>query len=456
MGDALGKLDEALGAELLRADLLGAPRPRVAERYEVRRVIGRGARGLVVEAFDGRLERTVALKLSVAEGQGEEALGEARALAQLDHPNVVRVHDVDLVSIPIDGTPFRLTLVAMTHVPGKTVRAWLAEEKRGLQQILTTFAAAGHGLAAAHDAKIVHRDFKPDNVLIGQDGVVRVADFGFAIPAASFYGAPADQADLAGTAPYLAPEAWRGATTRRSDQFSFGVSLVEALTGDPVPAGTEPPKDVPSEVWSALQRATHREPGERFHSMHDVVNVLEREAMVIDLSEKIERKFRGFVRLLVIAATVATACYLAFRAVTSRGPEVETITTATPGYRPLDLDPCEIPTCQPAGNARTVSEAGFRLVDRDPAQAACLSVHAAIRAETERDVFVLGAAYFNLGRAMAKRGCPEMAYRAYRTSLCKRPEWPRNPSVIGIVKRACQDLYLGTCDSSCREPLWYP
>ena len=132
-------------------------------------------------------------------------------MAQLAHPNVVTVFDVGSV----DGRVF----IAMELVEGMTLRHWLIAEHRGQNEIITTFLAAGHGLAAAHAAGLVHRDFKPDNVLIGNDGRVRVTDFGLARPApiqslesrhrgiaGAGSGVSAPQAGLAGTLAYMAPE----------------------------------------------------------------------------------------------------------------------------------------------------------------------------------------------------------------------------------------------------------
>ena len=170
--------------------------------------MGRGASGVVVSALDDRLGRAVALKLSVTGGDAS-MLEEARSLALLDHPNVVRVHDVDIVSTVIDGASFRLWLVSMQLVVGRSLRTWLAEQQQPLDEIMRVFLDAGRGLAAAHGEKIIHRDFKPDNVVVREgDGVAMVLDFGFAMPASSTrMGEPAINHDVAGTDAYMAPEA---------------------------------------------------------------------------------------------------------------------------------------------------------------------------------------------------------------------------------------------------------
>ncbi len=272
--DPISELENALGAELLRAGLLGAARPKIAGRYLIEKFLGRGATGLVVAALDDRLGRPVALKLGIATAD-TTMLAEARALALLDHPNVVRVHDVDLGNAVFDGTPFRLWLVSMQRVEGRNLRVWLQERRRTPPEIVRVFVDAGRGLAAAHAAKIVHRDVKPDNIFVREDGVAQVLDFGFAVPAAS-EGQQARR-ESAGTEGYMAPEARDGRATRSSDQFAFGVSLVEAFTGEAQPAGRRAPEGVPAGVWRSLRRMTAHDPSRRFGDMNTAVEALARE-----------------------------------------------------------------------------------------------------------------------------------------------------------------------------------
>jgi serine/threonine protein kinase len=149
-------------------------------RYVVLEPIGRGAHGTVFLAADPELDRHVALKILVDDGR-EPVAGtlEAQLLAKLSHPNIVAVYDVGRVD--------DVTFIAMEYVRGSTLRRWLTQRVRSTDEILEVFDAAGRGVVAAHDAGIVHRDFKPDNVLVGQDGTVRVVDFGIA-----HHGASAD------------------------------------------------------------------------------------------------------------------------------------------------------------------------------------------------------------------------------------------------------------------------
>jgi serine/threonine protein kinase/tetratricopeptide (TPR) repeat protein len=159
---------------------LGALLPAGAEvgRYRVLDCIGVGGMGVVYAAYDPVLDRRVALKLlrgtkgsRGSEGRNARLLREAQALAKLTHPNVITVHDV--------GTWEAQVFVAMEHVEGLTLKQWL-RTRRSWPELREVFVAAGRGLAAAHAADLVHRDFKPDNVLIGRDGRVRVTDFGLA------------------------------------------------------------------------------------------------------------------------------------------------------------------------------------------------------------------------------------------------------------------------------------
>ncbi|HET6583119.1 MAG TPA: serine/threonine-protein kinase, partial [Nannocystaceae bacterium] len=173
---------------------LDSPRPRAQEtplaetlargtgvgRYTVLDKIGSGGMGVVYAAFDPELDRRVALKVLHPGAQGSmgstdgrnRLLREAQAMAKLTHPNVITVHDV--------GTFGERVFVAMEFVDGCTLRDWVKQELREWQDIVEVYVRAGRGLAAAHAVGLVHRDFKPDNVLVGNDGRVLVMDFGLA------------------------------------------------------------------------------------------------------------------------------------------------------------------------------------------------------------------------------------------------------------------------------------
>jgi tetratricopeptide (TPR) repeat protein len=278
-------------------DLVG---PHRIGRYTVLRALGAGGMGVVYLAEDPQLDRQVALKLlrPGAQGADEQArlLREAQAMARLSHPNVIAVHDVGFAG----GRVF----VAMEYVDGGTLSAWLRERPRPVREILRAFLAAGQGLSAAHAAGLVHRDFKPDNVLVGSDGRVRVTDFGLARlqPAPARRERPTPDAPaqavtqagtLIGSPAYMSPEQLRGEPAdARSDVFSFCISLHEALygvrpfTGDTVSALREaieqgrlqrPPAGarVPGWLRRALLRGLHPDPAQRPRSMDELLEVLE-------------------------------------------------------------------------------------------------------------------------------------------------------------------------------------
>src|SRR5262249_47432959 len=163
-----GALEPTPPEALARGTLVG--------RYVILQWIGTGGMAVVHAAYDPELDRRIAIKLLLhtgAPGQGSTRLvREAQTLARLTHPNVVGVHDV--------GTFGDRIFLALEYVEGRSLRAWLADGERDWREILGLFLQAGRGLVAAHAAGIVHRDFKPENVLVGDDGVVRVADFGLA------------------------------------------------------------------------------------------------------------------------------------------------------------------------------------------------------------------------------------------------------------------------------------
>jgi tetratricopeptide (TPR) repeat protein len=214
------------GSALTRGDAVG--------RYLVLEPIGRGATGTVHAAYDPELDRKIAIKLlhrDVGAGSDDEPrhalIQEAQALAKLSHPNVVAVHDV--------GVHERRVFLAMEFVVGRTLRAWL-DTRPHWRAVVTTFVEAGRGLAAAHAVGLVHRDFKPDNAMLGDDGRVRVMDFGLARATEESTADGSDRDPLerhvAGTPAYMAPELHGGSPAdARSDQFAFCVALWEGLYG---------------------------------------------------------------------------------------------------------------------------------------------------------------------------------------------------------------------------------
>lgn len=223
-------------------------------RYVLIEQVGAGGMGTVYAAEDPALARTIAIKL-VRRGlrtdrANENLLAEARMMAQLSHPNVVPVYDV--------GSQDDFVFLAMELIEGANLRQWLGAEKRSWQDIQRVFLAAGEGLVAAHRAGLVHRDFKPDNVLVGKDGRVVVTDFGLAHSTV----APSDR--VAGTLRYMAPEQQAGRIAdAKSDQFSFAVALQEALTGER-----------PGWLDKIVVRGTEAHPDNRFGSMAELLVAL--------------------------------------------------------------------------------------------------------------------------------------------------------------------------------------
>ncbi|MGH1343956.1 MAG: protein kinase domain-containing protein [Nannocystales bacterium] len=233
-------LSEKFRRAQLRAQMFGDPGETLTiGRYKVLARIGSGAMGTVYRAQDPSLDREVAVKVLHRSDEMHSARMtiEAKALAKLSHPNVVTVHEV--------GTEDGQLFVAMEFVQGRTLQAWL-DAPRG-PSLLDAFAQAAQGLQAAHDAGIVHRDFKPENVIVGDDGRVRVLDFGMArSPGAPLLQEVEGAAEsvqvlepaitrtgiLAGTPSYMAPEQFEGShVDARADQFAFCIALHEAIWG---------------------------------------------------------------------------------------------------------------------------------------------------------------------------------------------------------------------------------
>ena len=254
-------------------------------RYIVLGCVGGASTGIVYSAYDPDNDRKVALKLFRANGPspskgGAEGgvvphvgrhLREAKAVAKVVHPNVAAVHEVGV----LDGRVF----MATDFVRGITLRDWQSKSARSWREILDTYVAAGRGLAAAHAAQVLHRDFKPESVLVGEDGVPRVIDFSLTGRDPEF-ARPADARSA-----YAAPEARAGEATAKSDQFGFCVALYEALyglypfaIGQPSGQIRQPPKtrDVPARVLACLSRGLRLSPDARYPSMDALLDAIGR------------------------------------------------------------------------------------------------------------------------------------------------------------------------------------
>jgi formylglycine-generating enzyme required for sulfatase activity len=284
-------------------------------RYVIIEKVGTGAMGVVYGAYDPELDRKIALKL-IKPGHGikdtakARLLREAKAIARLAHPNVVAVHDAGVLEDQV--------FLAMEFIAGGTIKSWLDDKPRTWREVLDVFIAAGRGLVAAHAAGLVHRDFKPDNVLLDKEGRPRVVDFGIARQAAgtdddsdAAVGEPDPAATLrestgnvaplltltktgtvVGTPAYMAPEQFLGERgDERSDQFSFCVALYEALYGVRPFAGNDflsisvnvtteqlrplpKDRDVPAWIRRLILRGLKADPASRWESMATLIRAL--------------------------------------------------------------------------------------------------------------------------------------------------------------------------------------
>jgi len=194
-------------------------------RYLILDLIGSGGMGLVYSAYDPELDRRIAIKVLRVKywddvGRGR-AMREAQTLARLAHPNVVQIFDVGAMGDQL--------FLAMELVQGKSLRDWLDAEPRSWRQVVKVLVEAGRGLAAAHDAGLVHRDVKPRNILVPDEGGARIVDFGVARGRRAPSEGPEEE--LVGTPAYMAPEQRVGQATIESDVFSFCLTAWEALYG---------------------------------------------------------------------------------------------------------------------------------------------------------------------------------------------------------------------------------
>lgn len=274
-------------------------------RYAILKVLGEGGMGTVFSAYDDALDRRVAVKRlkTASAAEGARMLREAQAMAKLSHPNVVPVFEV--------GTHDGELFLVMEYVRGMTLHRWQADATRPWLDILRYYLQAGRGLAAAHERGLVHRDFKPHNAVVGEDGRVRVLDFGLAArdgdpmdmasgstirprsSAAALDSPLTETGTVMGTPAYMAPEQVLGGNVdQRSDQFSFCVALWEALYDrHPFEAEnvtalhakvargelTEPRRTgIPAKLRAPLERGLSAVADERWPSLGALLEELER------------------------------------------------------------------------------------------------------------------------------------------------------------------------------------
>jgi serine/threonine protein kinase/tetratricopeptide (TPR) repeat protein len=274
------------------------------DRYVIEAVLGRGGMGVVYRAYDPRLERSVALKVLAPRDAGgppgsptdarehERLLREARAAAAFDHPNAVAVHDVG----EHDGVPY----LAMELVEGRDLRACMGDASVTREQKMRWLIDAARALHAAHQRGLIHRDVKPENVMVRPDGVVKVLDFGIARRLSTDtqrepgrlpdFSTLTSEGSIVGTPQYMSPEQLRGEPLDgRSDQFAWAAMAYEVLGGSPAWSAAEhtplvaavltkepaPLLGVPTGVARVVSRALAKEASARFASMGDVASALE-------------------------------------------------------------------------------------------------------------------------------------------------------------------------------------
>ena len=284
-------------------ELFGTPSDSLG-RYALLNKLGSGSMGVVYRAYDARLDRPVAVKILHPTGErtaqllsagDARLLREAQAIARLCHPNVIAIHDV--------GTVGDRIFMTMEYVEGQTLREYCDAAPRSWRDLLPLLIQAGRGVEAAHERGIVHRDIKPDNILVGADGRVRVLDFSVARPLSQATPdslvhklclTDTETNVLVGTPAYMAPEQLRAQPAdARSDLFAFCVTAYECLFGerpfsgptlqtliDSVLAGppTQPPpfsQPIPRALFQALLKGLSLRPDERWPSLTALVDALE-------------------------------------------------------------------------------------------------------------------------------------------------------------------------------------
>ena len=397
--------------------------PRLG-RYELRGLLGAGGMGAVFEAFDPELERAVAVKVLRSTSRQLDEVGTARlrreglTMAKLAHPNVIRVYDVGVE----DGHVF----VAMELVRGGTLAEWLRRAPRTADAIVAAFLQAGRGLAAAHDAGVIHRDFKPQNVLVGDDDRVLVTDFGLARSVtddeatAPFARAGAgdplvtEPGRVIGTPAFMAPEQQSGVRVdARADQYSFCKALWNALlasesdraTASTLVPGLPPSLDapqaqrVPARLRAPLLRGLAATPAERFPSMRELL-------------AELEPRPPGRWRLWAIGAALGAAI---------AGGGVWAVAAGEPA------DPCPAPAAQRSRVWDAARRAGLRdrLVAIDPAR---------------------GRQRFEAAAAVLDRAAP--AWQAVHVEACRATRVHGRQSDTALDARmGCLDRWLGELDA---------
>ncbi len=271
-------------------DLL--PLTQRVDRYVVLSELGRGGMGQVFSAYDPKLNRRVALKVLLRGLDDAQLLREAQALAQLSHPNVVQVFDA--------GVHAERVYVAMELLEGSSLRTWLRSGPRPWREILRRFLEAGEGLSAAHRAGLIHRDFKPANVVCSPTGA-KVLDFGIAQAISAGRPDAEQRGKVMGTPAYMAPEQRRAEPSDvRTDVYGFCASAYEALASVRWPAPPPAGNQTPPWVLDLLRKGLEAEPAARWQSMRALLNALSK-----DPAKRLKRA--GAVLAAVVAVLALSA-----------------------------------------------------------------------------------------------------------------------------------------------------
>jgi hypothetical protein len=468
---SLGRFGATVLAERVTAGARNARPPREVAigRFVGLDVLGTGGMGIVYSASDPDLDRKVALKLTAGDLPGNvraRLLREAQAMARIDHPNVIKVYEV--------GTHADGVYVAMELAKAGTLRSWLKHKPRTQREVIGVFAQAGRGLVAAHSVGLIHRDFKPDNVLMTTHETAKVSDFGLVVEqdeqeVARSGAAPTEIASHAtplslkltrtgavmGTPTYMAPEQFRGEiATARTDQFAFCVALCEALYGQRPFSGSTferlaanvlagrvmtRPATAPAWLWRIIARGLAGDPAARFPSM---------DALLAELARDRSRRRRR----LLAAAGAAAAIVSAGAIVATRESHAPEVAMVVRSIRNLTGEPgCEeYPSFTPDG--REIVFDG--VIDNDIELQAIAIDSGARRRLTNSPGWDLGAvvspdgrhvAYVHAGRELRVVGIEGDAAAPPRTIAPLRgfPTWARNGDL----------LYCGVDGQIWRAPL---
>jgi len=413
------------------------PLPARISKYELTERLGAGGNGVVMLARDVTLDRKVAIKLlrgDASEAAGQRLQREAQAAAKLAHENVIVVHEV--------GTHGGSVFVAMEYVEGGTLRD--VARTRNWRDVLDAYRRAGRGLAAAHAAGLVHRDFKPDNVLVGDDGRIRVSDFGLvsvsgtnAVSVGSLDGTALGSTltrtgTVMGTPRYMAPEQHDGADVdARADQFAFCVALYEALfhrlpfegeTYETIAAHVcegeivKPPADspVPRAIRDAILRGLSVDPAARWPSM----------TALLDAIAPAAPRRRWWLALVpAVLLVAALAVFFLERSRRSAPPEDAAATRAA------DLSPPGAIDSDDPKVVMTAAEAAYKAGDFPTA------IKGFKRAYVLDPNLDKSAPYFyDIGQAYRQWGhCPE-ASLAYKHYLQLKPDSKRRAEIEQMIQ----------------------